>query len=173
MAGNGWLAVVASIAGPAAVLAVHAKNWRRDSDALTKGMIRARTDRAHAIQQQPKHWSHALSTTSLLGLPVVQLVMYAIYGLTKIILLPLAVTIAIALAVGLLRPWAVSTQTPDHRQWAMNGGVFAVGLILALLMPLSGVVAFLRVALIDALAMLIVLYTLRVHQVYGSTTSEA
>lgn len=173
MAENGWLAVLASIAGPAAVLAVHAKNWRRDSDALTKGMIKARADRADAIREQPKHWSQALATTSLLGLPVVQFALYVMYGLTKAILLPLAVAVVITLAVGLLRPWAVSIQKPDHRQWAINGGVFAAGLIFALLMPLSGIVAFLRVALIDALAILIVLYTLRMHQIYGSRTYEA
>ena len=136
-------------------------------------MIKAQANRADAIREQPKHWSQALATTSLLGLPVVQFALYVIYGLTKAILLPLAVTVVIALTVGLLRPWAISIQKPDHRQWAINAGVFAAGLILALLMPPSGIVAFLRVALTDALAILIVLYTIRVHQMYGSRTHEA
>ena len=173
MAENGWLAVLGSIAAPAAVLAVQIKNWRRDSDALTNGMIQARANRADAIREQPRHWSQGLATTSLLGLPVVQFALYVIYGLTKAILLPLAVTVAITLTVGLLRPWAISIQKPDHRQWAITAGVFAAGLIFALLMPLSGIVAFLRVALIDALAVLIVLYTIKVRQIYGSRTQEA
>ncbi|MFL5095821.1 MAG: hypothetical protein ACJ8ES_10995 [Xanthobacteraceae bacterium] len=173
LAGNAWLAVFASIAGPAAVLAVHAKNWRRDADALTKDMVKARAERADAIREQPKHWSQAFATTSLLGLPVVQFVLYVIYGLTGVVLLPLAVTIPITLSVGLLRPWAVSIQKPDHRQWAVNSGVLAAGLIFALLMPLSGIVAFLRVALSDALAILVVLYILRVHQIHGSRANEA
>ena len=114
--------------------------------------------------EQPKHWSHTVSTATVLTLPVVQCLAYVTYGTATAFALPLAVAAPVLLTILIMRPRAKFRQAPDHRAWARNGSLLTAALIVAFFMVPTGEVLVLRGFLIDALALFAVGYTMRVHQ---------
>ena len=164
MAGNGWLAVLASIAGPASVAVVQAIKWRNNRDVLNKAITRSHVERSRKYTEQPKHWSHKVSATAFLALPLAQWIGYVTYRTAWAFFVPLAVALPVILVVGLLRPRALFRGAPDYRAWAKNGGLLSAALLIAFVMPVTGTVLVLRGCLIDVLALFMVSCCFRLHQ---------
>ena len=161
---NSWLAAVSVAVAPATVLALHLRRWHRDSNAVGDSFRKAEMNCAQTFKKLPGHWLHTLSAATLLALPFAQWNAYTIYQTSVAFLLPLAIAISVFLIGGVCRPSAVFLRPPDHREWAINGGLLAFGLGVAFCMPGTGATLVLRGALIDVLVMLVVSYGLRLHQ---------
>ena len=167
MSGSSWLAGLFTVV-PALVMALHFRRSRRDSGVVAEAFRKAEMERAHIFREQPKHWLHVLSAVAFLALPFAQWIAYASYRSSVAFFLPLAVATSIFVTVGLFRPSAVFLRPPNHREWAINGGLLTVGLGVALAMPPSGTALVLRGVLFDVIVLLVVAYLMRLDQLRES-----
>ena len=164
LAGNSWLAMVSTLAAPGTVIAIHFWRLRRDPGALTAALQKAQTQQALTLEKQPRHWSQSLAAATLLALPLSQFLAYWAFRTPLAFFLPLAAGAPILLWVGMFRPGAEFLRPPEHREWAINSGLLAAGLGVALAMPATGGALVLRGALMDGLALLLLSYAARVYR---------
>ena len=163
MAANSWLVAASTLGAPAIVLAVLFRQLRRNAQAITAAIQKAQAQQALTLEKRPRHWSQPLAAATLLALPLCQLLAYSTFRMPLAFFLPLGAGAPLLLAVSMFRPGAVSLKPPNHREWAINGGLLAAGLGVAFAMPPTGGTLVLRGALIDALALLLILYSARIY----------
>lgn len=149
------------MAGPATIVLIHLRQARKEPDLLFNAFQKLETEQVQTFKELPRHWLHALSGMLLLAMPLAQWIAYTSYRTTAAFLLPLIALIVTFVMAGILRPRVAYLQPPKHREWAINGGLLTLALIIAFVMPATGAVLILRAVLIDVLSLTIAAYGLR------------
>src|SRR4051795_6467314 len=88
--GVSWLPILSAMAGPAAVLAVYARQSRKDPAAITRAIIKVQPRKTAYIERRPRRRYHILVVTAVLSLPFVQWFAFIEYMTFLAFLLPLA-----------------------------------------------------------------------------------
>jgi hypothetical protein len=76
-------------------------------------------------------------------------------------LVPLAITASLLILPAALNPRLGLEQGPDRREAALHAGIVTAALVVAVVLPSSGLVILLRGALTDILALICVSYLCR------------
>jgi len=160
--GINWLSVLPTVAGLTVVVAIYARQSRRDSAAINQALLKAQQGQPTYIEQRPFRWYHLLAVTALIALPFVQWLAYFEYRTRLAFLLPLAAVAAIILVVGMFRPRFVVDDPVNHHEWGIRGFVVATGLAIGFMLPSSGTVVVLRGVLSDTLLLFAAFYLSRI-----------
>jgi hypothetical protein len=114
------------------------------------------------IEQRPFRWYHALAIASLVALPVVQWLLFFDLRTRASFLVPLVIAASVILAVGVARPRYLVTTTIRHSRWILFGGLFLIGLLIAISLPTTSQTIAYRGFLTDSLTLGLVMYLTRI-----------
>jgi hypothetical protein len=153
-----WLPIFAALAGPLVVVATYARQQKQATPAITQALIKAQQRSPKYTERRPFRWYDALLIAAVVALPFVQWFAFLRFQTRLSFLAPLAITASLMFVVVAFHPRFVRAEAPDHREAGARLVILAAALILALILPSSGMVILLRGALSDILALISVGY---------------
>jgi hypothetical protein len=156
-----WLSIVAALAGPLVVVASYGRQQKKAVPAVTQALVEAQRRSPRYIERRPFHWYDVLVIAAVFALPFVQWVAFLRFQTRLSFLIPLAITASLMFAVAALNPRFVPAEPPNRREAGLRVGVVTLALILALVLPSSGMIILLRGALSDILALISIGYVSR------------
>jgi hypothetical protein len=156
-----WLPIVAALAGPLVVVASYTRQQNKAVPEMTQALIEAQRRSPKYIERRPFRWYDVPVIAAVLALPFVQWFAFLRFQTRLSFLIPLAITASLMFVVAALNPRFVPAQPSNGREAGLRVGVVAVALILALVLPSSGMIVLLRGALSDILALICIGYLSR------------
>jgi hypothetical protein len=162
-----WLPILAALAGPVVVAASYARQQKRADPAITQALVQAQQRSPKFVERGPLRWYHMLVVAAVLALPFAQWFAFLRFQTRVSFLVPLAIAVTLMLVVGAFYPRFVPAARPARtslRESGLSTAIIGAALILAFVLPSSGMTTLLRGALADILALIGTGHLIRVLQ---------
>jgi hypothetical protein len=160
------LGMLAPAVPPIVVALIYARQARRSDSKIGQAMATARQRAPKYVEVRPRRWYDLVVVGALLGTPFVQWFAFLKYHTRLSFLLPLGIALSLFCAVSILSPQSI-TELPKDVQAREKYSVSALAgvlLVVALLLPPSGMIIIMRGILTDLLALIAVSHLIRAVQ---------
>jgi len=166
-----WLPILAALASPLVVAASYARQQKKAAPAITQALMGAQQRSPKYVERGPPRWYHVLVITALFVLPFVQWFAFLQFQTRLSFLIPLVIAGTFMFVVGAFYPRFVPAEPlnrVNQREAALRVTILAAALIIAFILPSSGMITLIRGVLSDILALVSVAYLIRAFQKRGS-----